>query len=186
MKSRKTFKHPAYKAFAGKYTVYSDGRVFSPKGEMKYFRMESGGRFVRLFKNGKSVSVTVGKLVMLTFRPNGYRKNLIVLHLDGNVLNDSVENLKFGTRKEQSLIHVSKPENWKRISRMGKKYGPENGRAIAHLGIMNLMTWKAFVGRTGHSEKVSEKIRDLYMNGKSVSEIAKKLKISRSSIYNHI
>jgi hypothetical protein len=186
MKSIGRFNHKSYKAFADKYTVTGDGRVYGPKGELKYFRMESGGRFVRMFKDGRSVSLTVAKIVMLTFRPERYRKDRIVMHLDGNVLNDSLDNLRFGTRREQSLIHVSKPENWKRISRLGKKYGPKNGKAIAHLGIMNLMTWKEFNGRTGHSEKTADKIRDLYMNGMPVSKIAEKLKISRSSIYNHI
>ena len=69
---------------------------------------------------------------------------------------------------------------------MGKKYGPANGKAIGHIGMKNLMAWKALNNRMGHSEKTAEKIRDLYMNGVTVSEIAKKLKISRSSIYNHI
>ena len=186
MKSIGKFNHKSYKDFADKYTVTSDGSVYGPKGELKYFRMCSGGRFVRLFKDGKATSVTVAKLVMLTFRPEGYRKDRIVIHLDGDVTNDSLENLKFGTRREQSLIHVSNPENWKRISSMGRKYGPKNGSAIAHLGIMNLMTWKEFNVRTGHSERTADKIRDLYMNGVTVSEIAKRLKISRSSIYNHI
>jgi hypothetical protein len=186
MKNKTTFSHPAYRNFSGKYTVHSNGRVFGPKGELKYFSMGSGGRFVRLFNNGGAVSITVGKLVMLSFRPNGYRKDRVVMHIDGNVLNDSLSNLKFGTRSEQSLIHVSNSKNWRRISRMGRKYGPKNGKAIAHLGIMNLMTWREFNGGTSHSAKTADRIRELYMNGMPISKIADKLKISRSSIYNHI
>jgi len=186
MKSIGQFSHKSYKAFANKYTVSSDGRVFGPKGEVKYFRKPSGGKFIRLFKNGNSTSITVAKIVMLTFRSDEYKRGSIVIHLDGDVLNDSLQNLKFGTRKEQSLIYVSKPENWKRISKMGKKYGPKNGKAIGHIGKLNLAAWRAKNGIFGHSEKTADKIRDLYMNGKTVSEIAKKLNISRSSIYNHI
>lgn len=186
MKKRKPFDHSSYRDFRGKYTVSPDGRVFGPKGEVKYFTMCSGGRFVRLFKETKAVSVTVAKMVMLTFRPRGYRKGMIVIHLDGDVMNDSVKNLRFGTRKEQALIHISKPENWERISRMGRKYGPANGRAVGKYGRQNLIAWREKQGLFGHSEKTADRIRELYMSGMPVAHIARKLRISRSSIYNHI
>lgn len=183
--TKKVFNHKDYKEFSDKYKVQPDGRIFDKKGELKYFKMSSGGKFVRLFQFGKASSITVAKMVMLTFKPKQYKKNKIVLHLDGNVQNDSLNNLRFGTRKEQALIHVLNPENWKRISKMGKKYGPKNGKKVGHIGKLNLAKWKA-ENHIGHSEKIINKIQTLFQKGKTPTEISRKLNISRSSIYNHI
>ncbi len=182
---KKEFNHKNYKNFAGKYKVSPDGKIFNKKGELTYFKMSSGGRFVRLFKNRKSTSITVAKIVMLTFSPEKYKKNMIVLHIDGNVKNDSLKNLRYGTRKDQALIHVLNPKNWKRISMMGKKYGPANGKKVSHIGKQNLAKWKK-ENRPGFSKKKIKKIQKLFMKGKNPTEISRKLKISRSSIYQHI
>lgn len=185
---KKEFNHKDYKNFAGKYKVSPDGRVFGNGKELRYFKMSSGGRFVRLFQNGKSTSITVAKIVMLTFKPKRYKKDNIVMHLDGNLQNDSLNNLKFGTRKEQSLIHISNPKNWLRVSLMGKKYGPANGKKVAHLGKYNLAKWRLennMVG-LGHSKKTIKKIQKMFRKGKTPTMISRKLKISRSSVYNHI
>lgn len=182
---KKIFEHKSYKNFAGKYTVQPDGRIFNRKRELKYFKMSSGGKFVRLFKDGNSTSITVAKMVMLTYNPTGYKSHKIVLHIDGNVKNDSIKNLRWGTRKEQALLHVMKYKNWKRISDMGKKYGPKNGKLIAHFGIENLKKWRA-ENKLVHSESIVNKIQELFMSGKTPTEISIKLKISRSSVYNHI
>ncbi len=183
---KKKFNHKDYKEFADKYTVQNNGRVFCNKKELKYFRMSAGGKFVRLFKDGKCKSITVGKMVMLTFKPSGYSPNKIVLHLNGDNGNDAINNLRWGTRKEQSLIHMTNPKNWLRISKMGKKYGRIYGKKIGHIGAKNLMTWKMSQGILGHPKKIINKIQTLFMKGKSPTEISKKLKISRSSVYNHI
>ena len=184
---KKEFNNNNYKQFAGKYIVQPDGRIFLKNGkELNYFKMSSGGKFVRINKNAKSTSLTIAKIVLLTFKPRTYRKDKIAIHLDGNVKNNFIKNLKFGTRQEQSIIHVENPKNWKRISKLGKKYGPANGRAMGHIGKLNLAKWKKENNILEHSKKTIEKIHSLYMNGKNPSEISKKLKISRSSIYNHI
>lgn len=183
---KKKFNHKDYKEFADKYSVQNNGRVFFNKKEIKYFRMSAGGKFVRLFKNGKSNSITVGKMVMLTFKPSGYRPNKITLHLNGDNGNDAINNLRWGTRQEQSLIHMTNPKNWLRISKMGKKYGHKNGKKIGHIGAKNLAAWKLKQGKLGHSQKTIEKIQTLFMNGTTITEISRKLNISRSSIYNHI
>ncbi len=183
---KKEFTHKDYKEFAGKYLVQTNGRIFSKGKEVRYFRKLAGGKFIRLFKNGKNTSMTVAKIVMLVFKPNGYDANKIVLHINGDNSNDAVNNLKWGNRKEQSSIHMSNPKNWLRISKMGKKYGHKNGKRIGHIGANNLATWRLNQGLVGHSKKTVDKIQNLFMEGKTPSEIARKLNISRSSIYNHI
>jgi hypothetical protein len=183
----KKFDHPLYKEFRNKYSVTNNGRIFQGKKELKYFRMSSGGKFVRLFCNGKSASVTVAKMVLLSFKPCTYTDKSIAIHLDGDVHNDSIDNLKFGTRQEQSQIHVTKLENWERISQLGKKYGPENGKKVGKIGALNLMKWRAEKGSTlCHSPRTIYRIQVMYKNGNTPTEIAKKMRISRSSIYNHI
>lgn len=182
---RKDFIHKEYKNFEGKYKVQPDGRVFFNDKEVRYYSKKLSGKFIRLFKNGYSTSITVAKIVMLTFKPEEYKKGKIVLHLDGNVHNDSLNNLKFGTRKEQSRIHVLNPKNWERISKLGKKYGPKNGKKVGHIGKLNLAKWRV-ENHIGHSEKIIHKIQTLFQKGKTVTEISRKLNISRSSIYNHI
>jgi len=182
---KKKFNHKNYKSFVDKYIVHANGRVFSKQKELNYFRNNSGGKFVRLCKDGKSLSINVAKLVMLTFKPKGYSKDKIVLHKNGDIKNDSINNLKFGTRKEQSRIHVSNPKNWNRISKLGKKYGPKNGKAVGHIGAKNLFNWR-LKNKIGHSEKIINRIQTMFMEGKTPSEISNKLKISRSSVYDHI
>lgn len=182
---KKVFDHKDYKDFAGKYYVQRDGRVFAKGKEVRYYRKNAGGKFIRLFNIGKSTTITVAKIVMLTYKPAGYKKDKIVLHLDGNTMNDSIKNLRFGTRQEQSFIHVLNPKNWERISKMGKKYGHINGKKIAHIGKQNLAKWKA-ENKPGHPQEIIDRIHSLFEKGTTPSEIATKLNISRSSVYNHI
>jgi hypothetical protein len=183
----KKFDHPLYKEFRDKYSVTSNGRIFNGKKELKYFSMSSGGKFVRLFANGKSTSITVGKMILLTFKPETYFEEAIAIHLNGDPTDDSLRNLKFATRHDQSIVHVSKTENWQRISQLGKTYGPENGKKVGKIGAQNLMRWRAEQGSTvRHSPRTIYRIQAMYENGNTPTEIAKKLKISRSSIYNHI
>jgi hypothetical protein len=118
------FSHPRYKRFSGRYLVSSTGRVFRADGtELNYHKMCSGGRFVRL-SGGKGLlrSMTVGKMVLLAFEPRKYRRGMIAVHRDGDVTNDRLSNLFFGTRKDQTAVSMKKPSYRKRVSMMAKNY----------------------------------------------------------------
>lgn len=94
--------------YTGLYTVSSDGIVYSwrtgekialksnPKGE--------GGslyKMISLHKDGKQVGRYIHRLVAIAFIPNPENK-LTVNHIDGNKLNNSVENLEWATLRENA------------------------------------------------------------------------------------
>jgi len=191
MKKIKKFK--ALKQFKGKYLVSQDGRVFKKKNgkkkEIKQFVAQTSERtrFVRLFKDGKSASVTVGRMVLMTFNPTTNRK-AIAVHIDGNPENVGLDNLKWGTRKMQSEIAMKNPIHKKRVRSMGKKYGPGNGKKNGKLyGKQNLIKWRK---DNKHISVVTpemvKEMKRLLKNGMSRANIAKSVGLHRSTIYNYV
>lgn len=92
------------------YEITRDGRVFSVgsnwrgygRREMRQTPNASGYPSVRLTVNGKRVHVPVHRLVALEYlspRPSPAHE---VRHLDGVPANNSVENLAWGTAKENA------------------------------------------------------------------------------------
>ena len=63
----------------------------------------SGHRKVELWKDGKKKSHKVHRLVAETFKKNPKNKELVG-HIDGNKLNNRVENLEYMTRDEVALL----------------------------------------------------------------------------------
>jgi hypothetical protein len=134
------FSHPRYKRFSGRYLVSSTGRIFKKDGtELNYHKMASGGRFVRL-SGGKGllISITVGKMVLLAFEPGKYRRGMIAVHRDGNVSNDRLSNLFFGTRKDQTAVSMKRPSYRKRVSMMAKNYYLTESKLVKRLHKMGL------------------------------------------------
>lgn len=85
------------------YEVSNLGRVVSHRRGrpivLKGYTNPKGYRFVNLFDGQRSNPRAVHRLVMLTFvgpRPDG----LEIRHLDGDQLNNAVDNLAYGTRAE--------------------------------------------------------------------------------------
>ena len=189
MKTQKlVFNHSKYKHFANKYIISNTGRVYKKNGEeLKYFtKINNNTPFVRLFQFGKDISICVGKLVLLTFNPRGFRENKIAIHLDGLNTNNHINNLTWGTRQEQSIIHMQNPKNFKRISKMGKKYGKANGKINGKkYGKNNLIKYLNLNSKI-FSPKTISKIKVLLQKGKTPTEISRKLNIGRSSIYRYI
>lgn len=93
--------------FDGKYEVTEDGRIFSNVGkrkEMKGKITRCGYRMVILTVNGKKLCQSIHRLVAEAFIPNP--NNLPeVNHVDGNKLNNRVDNLEWVTKK-QNLVHA--------------------------------------------------------------------------------
>lgn len=93
--------------FNGEYKVSDKGQVLSLKNEKQVLLKPNINRFgyatVDLCKNGKRYARRIHRLVAETFiekRPNENEVN----HIDGNKLNNSVENLEWCTRS-QNIRH---------------------------------------------------------------------------------
>ena len=106
------------------YEVSSMGNVRNTKRKnlLSPFRIDGGSRIVNLYVKGGRRSVRVARMVAETFIPNP--QNLpLVGHVDGNTGNDAVENLKWMTRLQISLIPAIR-------ARMGGKMKAVEGTDI--------------------------------------------------------
>lgn len=100
------------------YRVDNEGNVFScwwrgnqfepPRLTDKWHKlkpgMSSGGYLnVALSKDGKMYNFFLHKLVLTAFVcPRDSENDLVARHLDGNIYNNKLENLQWGTRKENN------------------------------------------------------------------------------------
>ena len=85
--------------YEGQYNINRQGSIIGPYGKELRVYTDSNYPKVYLYTKGKKRKLMVHTLVALTFigpRPNG----LVLRHLDGNRSNYSVENLAYGTHKE--------------------------------------------------------------------------------------
>lgn len=102
------------------YHVDEYGNVYGKKGRiLKPSINPRGYRMVNFIINGKRKGFSVHTLVARAFC-DGYRKGLIVNHIDGNKLNNYYKNLEWVTYKENS-IHATKV--------LGVNVGARNGSA---------------------------------------------------------
>lgn len=88
------------------YTVDVNGNVYSKRlGTPLKPRISHGYKNVGLYKNNKRCSVAVHKLVLDVFVglcPDGMECR----HLDGNKKNNNINNLKWGTRRENAADRI--------------------------------------------------------------------------------
>lgn len=87
------------KDYEGKYTITQQGDVVNAKGKTLMFNInkKTGYKTIALWKNNKGSTKTIHRLVAITYLPNPY--NLPeVNHIDGNKLNNHVDNLEWVTR----------------------------------------------------------------------------------------
>jgi hypothetical protein len=161
------------------YMVSIDGKIYKPDGtECKIHKNKGKSAFVRLNTTEPMVSksVCVGKIVLYTFKPKGYRKSLVAIHKDPfNIEDNSLNNLKWGTRQEQAKKTTVK--HYKIVSNI-HKFSPTVSR------------WKK--GQSGriYNEELKKEmeerhsnIRKLIIEGLSNSEISEKLKAHRSTVW---
>ena len=94
------------KDYEGKYYVTSQGDVVNAYGNtlLPVINKKTGYKTVSLWKNNKGSSKTIHRLVALTYltNPNNLPE---VNHIDGNKLNNHVDNLEWVTRSE-NMIHA--------------------------------------------------------------------------------
>lgn len=91
--------------WGGRYFISDKGRVFSNYRNkakvLKPGRQKSGHLHVNLSLNGYSISTKIHKIVMGVFVgdcPDGFE----IRHLNGNPADNRLDNLKYGTRKENT------------------------------------------------------------------------------------
>ncbi len=84
--------------FDGNYTIYSDGRLYSNLSN-KFLKPSTDGRRgykkYKLYMNGKKTMVSEHRLVMLAFNPNTSGKIMEVDHIDGDITNNNLSNLRW-------------------------------------------------------------------------------------------
>ena len=135
------------------------GKEYIRKGKILKECVNGKGRPVyRLYKSGVGKTHTTHRLVAKAFLPNFHNKPQIN-HIDGNPLNNNIENLEWVTNQE-NVIHAFE-------NNLNSNAGEKNPRAKI----------------TRHD---AEKIRLLYKMNTSKKALAKKYNLSVSGIENII
>lgn len=90
-----------------RYVKQKDYYRFCKGQTIKVCKHKSGYGIVTLRNSGIQQVSKVHQLVMNTFNPNKSNKKLEINHIDGNPMNNKLENLEWCTHK-QNLQHASK------------------------------------------------------------------------------
>jgi hypothetical protein len=96
--------------FGNKYSVSDNGIIYSLKGNKKELKGKignSGYREILINHNGIRKYFLVHRLVAINFISNEFNKRTIN-HIDGNKLNNSVENLEWNTDSENQNHAIEK------------------------------------------------------------------------------
>ena len=142
-----------------RYYASKDGKILSlARGEkkpliMKQMSSSTGHKYIYMYKDGKQYKVWVHRAVRSAIDGED-KKDMICRHLDDNPDNNNVENLAWGTMKDNS-------------DDRGKNHGFENG------------TKSPFAKLT--DEKVM-KIRQRYSEGESSRLLSKEYGVARTTI----
>lgn len=126
--------------YAGMYRVSSWGRVMSLKYKLprilKTRTNERGYKYVNLSKYGRYRSLTVHRLVAIAFMGES---KLTVNHLNGNKLNNCVDNLEW--------INLNDNRRHAKENTLFAK-GERNGRSKLTTRDVKLMRYKSTLGRS--------------------------------------
>lgn len=107
------------------YTINDKGEIFSDNihGQKMKDRITKQGynRVVLSLVNNCQKSFMVHRLVLMAFNPNNDYENLQVNHIDGNKLNNNIENLEWCTASENQKHAVKMGLNWRVNNQNGEK-----------------------------------------------------------------
>ena len=158
------------KGYEGLYSITKDGSVWShPKRRsskqgiyLKPGVNTRGYKQVVLYKDNKHKNITIHRLIALTFINNPDNK-LEVNHIDGNKLNNKIENLEWCTSSENH-IHAYKNDNHKRMQ--GELHGASKLKEVDVLNIKKLIENGAGCRELGRAYSVCHSLISMIKNGK--------------------
>lgn len=92
------------KGYEGIYKVSEDATIYSEysKRVLKTNKASSGYETVSLCKDGKCLTKTVHRIVAEAYLPHESSQYLVVNHINGNKLDNRLENLEWITHKENT------------------------------------------------------------------------------------
>lgn len=95
--------------FESKYTITSDGKIYSEylQGYLKTFSSRGGYERVKLNYGDRSKKMMVHRLVAMTFIPNPDNKPQVD-HIDRNRMNNCIDNLQWVTPCENMQLAVQR------------------------------------------------------------------------------
>ena len=100
------WKNIIYDGLDTNYMVSDDGKVKNPKGKEMKLQIQQGYCHVTIQINKKGKRFRVHRLVAEAFIPNPENKPY-VNHIDGNRMNNNINNLEWVTPQENTLHAVS-------------------------------------------------------------------------------
>ena len=115
--------------------VFKNGRKMHFESKKKTLRIHPGNGFLMtdlIDNRGKRKTIYPHKLVAITFIKNEKpRKNKVVIHLDGDLQNNRIENLKWSSFSEAIKVgfKTGKRDNSQLWSKRRLKYGPKGGNS---------------------------------------------------------
>lgn len=110
------------------YSVTKTGKIYKNDVEMKPFKSNKYLQVV-LFDSDNKKHVYGVHTVVAMFYLSDYEPGCIVHHKDGNIHNNSLENLQVLTRKQHTSLHN---KGNRRLAEYVKKHGPANkGRKMS-------------------------------------------------------
>lgn len=131
--------------FEGKYQASTLGRIKSFKQSKEGLIMTgTSSRDGRIRVNLEGKKYLVHRLILLTFNPEGkLNTDEIVLHIDGNPTNNCINNLKWGTYKEnaQDVLAIQRNKQTQQLSK--------EKRILEQQRIISDERWKDIPGYNG-------------------------------------
>lgn len=115
------------KGFEDKFKISSTGIIVNKYNNTKVkTRISKDGYvYVGLYYNKKSHIKTVHRLVAKAFIPKDNNNNLEVNHIDGNKLNNNINNLEWITHKE-NIKHAWENKLFEPVREASRRYGKDN------------------------------------------------------------
>lgn len=151
------------------YHITREGKLYNKGHPVKTF-FHKGYERTKLRNNKVSKNVKIHRLVAEAYIPNP--NNLpVVMHLDDNPLNNSLENLKWGTQKDNVYDAINKG----RLKLKGIN-NPMYG--VSRRGL--------FAPHTSLTVRSIRRLERLKLKGNTNKYIAKRLKVSNATVGNYL